>query len=150
MSPLPGSKLPLKRNFLAGNPGFFHQTCPLGRRLTRSFRPSLLLGQPTHNRSTLQRNANRRPADTGMAGTMDRLEACNSPETSGTAGDALPGPRVYTRRWVFLLVVSLLSCSNAMVQGCWGGQGGVFPAALAPNCFRSGTENRLLFWLEKL
>ncbi|XP_052054670.1 solute carrier family 49 member A3 isoform X1 [Apodemus sylvaticus] len=50
-----------------------------------------------------------------MAGTMDRLEACNSPETSGTARDALPGPRVYARRWVFLLVVSLLSCSNAML-----------------------------------
>ncbi|EDL20116.1 major facilitator superfamily domain containing 7, isoform CRA_c [Mus musculus] len=45
---------------------------------------------------------------------MDRLEDCNSPETSGTAGDALPSPRVYARRWVFLLVVSLLSCSNAM------------------------------------
>ncbi|XP_076793873.1 solute carrier family 49 member A3 isoform X1 [Arvicanthis niloticus] len=50
-----------------------------------------------------------------MAGTMDRLEACNNPETSGTAGDSLPGPRVYARRWVFLLVVSLLSCSNAML-----------------------------------
>ncbi|XP_031193116.1 solute carrier family 49 member A3 isoform X3 [Mastomys coucha] len=50
-----------------------------------------------------------------MAGTLDRLEACSSLETSGTAGDALPGPRVYARRWVFLLVVSLLSCSNAML-----------------------------------
>ncbi|EDL20115.1 major facilitator superfamily domain containing 7, isoform CRA_b [Mus musculus] len=67
-----------------------------------------------------------------MAGTMDRLEDCNSPETSGTAGDALPSPRVYARRWVFLLVVSLLSCSNAMVQGCWVGRGGVFVAASAP------------------
>lgn len=64
-----------------------------------------------------------RPADTGRPGTMDRLEDCNSPETSGTAGDALPRPRVYARRWVFLLVVSLLSCSNAMVQGCLGQAG---------------------------
>ncbi|XP_076793878.1 solute carrier family 49 member A3 isoform X6 [Arvicanthis niloticus] len=60
-----------------------------------------------------------------MAGTMDRLEACNNPETSGTAGDSLPGPRVYARRWVFLLVVSLLSCSNAML-GIY-----IVPAALA-------------------
>ncbi|XP_051026680.1 solute carrier family 49 member A3 [Acomys russatus] len=50
------------------------------------------------------------------AGAMeDELKACDGPGTSGTAGDAPPGPRVYARRWVFLLVVSLLSCSNAML-----------------------------------
>lgn len=45
----------------------------------------------------------------------DRLEAWDRPGTSGTAGDEVPGPRAYARRWVFLLVVSLLSCSNAML-----------------------------------
>ncbi|XP_055467718.1 solute carrier family 49 member A3 [Psammomys obesus] len=51
-----------------------------------------------------------------MAGTMeDGLEAWDGSGTSGTAGDASPGPRTYARRWVFLLVVSLLSCSNAML-----------------------------------
>ncbi|XP_037065187.1 solute carrier family 49 member A3 isoform X2 [Peromyscus leucopus] len=45
----------------------------------------------------------------------DRLEAWDRPGTSATAGDEVPGPRAYARRWVFLLVVSLLSCSNAML-----------------------------------
>ncbi|EDL84011.1 rCG57175 [Rattus norvegicus] len=81
-----------------------------------------------------------------MARTMDRLEACNSPGTSGTPGDALPGPRVYARRWVFLLVVSLLSCSNAMVQGCWAGGAGSF---LQPQ--RQLFSSRKTFlWLKKL
>lgn len=78
----------------------------------------------------------------------DRLEAWDRPGTSGTAGDEVPGPRAYARRWVFLLVVSLLSCSNAMVLGCWnrrGGRGGVFPAAPAPVsvCFFTGNHLRL-------
>lgn len=45
----------------------------------------------------------------------DRAEARDRQGTSGTAGDELPAPRTYARRWVFLLVVSLLSCSNAML-----------------------------------
>ncbi|MEJ1287110.1 major facilitator superfamily domain containing 7A [Cricetulus griseus] len=45
----------------------------------------------------------------------DRPEAWDRPGTSGTAVDEVPGLRVYARRWVFLLVVSLLSCSNAML-----------------------------------
>lgn len=71
----------------------------------------------------------------------DGLEASDGPGTSGTAEDALPGPRAYARRWVFLLVVSLLSCSNAMVQGRWGGRGGIVPAA--PVCFFSVTGTNL-------
>ncbi|XP_017651609.1 solute carrier family 49 member A3 isoform X4 [Nannospalax galili] len=53
----------------------------------------------------------------GMAETTgDWLETSwDRPGTVGTDGDALLGPRTYARRWVFLLVVSLLSCSNAMV-----------------------------------
>uniref|UniRef100_A0A8C6RLF2 Solute carrier family 49 member 3 n=3 Tax=Nannospalax galili TaxID=1026970 RepID=A0A8C6RLF2_NANGA len=48
--------------------------------------------------------------------TGDWLETSwDRPGTVGTDGDALLGPRTYARRWVFLLVVSLLSCSNAMV-----------------------------------
>ncbi|EGW07979.1 Major facilitator superfamily domain-containing protein 7 [Cricetulus griseus] len=51
-----------------------------------------------------------------MVWTMgDRPEAWDRPGTSGTAVDEVPGLRVYARRWVFLLVVSLLSCSNAML-----------------------------------
>ncbi|XP_040589420.1 solute carrier family 49 member A3 isoform X2 [Mesocricetus auratus] len=51
-----------------------------------------------------------------MVRTMgDRAEARDRQGTSGTAGDELPAPRTYARRWVFLLVVSLLSCSNAML-----------------------------------
>jgi FLVCR family MFS transporter 7 len=36
-------------------------------------------------------------------------------DAPGTTEDGPRGPRVYARRWVFLLVVSLLSCSNAML-----------------------------------
>lgn len=45
----------------------------------------------------------------------DRLEAWDRSETSANAGEEVPGPRAYARRWVFLLAVSLLSCSNAML-----------------------------------
>lgn len=42
-------------------------------------------------------------------------------DNPGAAGpltlSALRGYRAYARRWVFLLVISLLSCSNAMVPG---------------------------------
>lgn len=55
----------------------------------------------------------------------DRLEAWDRSGTSANAGEEVPVPRVYARRWVFLLAVSLLSCSNAMVPGAGtGGAGG--------------------------
>jgi hypothetical protein len=44
-------------------------------------------------------------------------------DAPGTTEDGPRGPRVYARRWVFLLVVSLLSCSNAMVRRAAVGRG---------------------------
>lgn len=54
----------------------------------------------------------------------DRLEAWDRSETSANAAEEVPGPRAYARRWVFLLAVSLLSCSNAMVPGAGTGAAG--------------------------
>lgn len=70
----------------------------------------------------------------------DGLEASGRSGTCGPAGDALPGPRTYARRWVFLLVVSLLSCSNAMVRGHWGERGGVFQQPKSQFVFAQSRE----------
>lgn len=95
----------------------------MGRGLTRSFLPALVLGYPTHAQQFAVKC-------TQAAETMgDRLEAWDRSGTSANAGEEVPGPRAYARRWVFLLAVSLLSCSNAMVFGRWDGRGGVFQAA---------------------
>lgn len=86
--------------------------------------PTSGAARPTH--SCLEPAAGARQA---MAGTTG--DPPGAAETSALG--AMLGYRAYARRWVFLLVLSLLSCSNATVGAGLLGLGAGGPQRRAPD-----------------